>query len=302
MRGNDQAVHKWADTEIPRRLPAERMGSTPVSWRSRSARACSRRWAGPWPRRATPPPRSTTSSAGPASPRAFYEHFRDKEDCFLAAYEAAADELFARVREAQSGPDSGSSARARASRPTCAGSAAEPALARVFLIEVAAAGPRRPSAARRCATRYAEQLAELQREARRELPELSGRRWRSSTRSSRRWTISWSGASARPAVKTSASSSRSCFSSRWRCSPDRGSPRSSSNQSIVSTALPRTRRSSSASSAAAASRQLDTRSTWVSSRPAATSPAMAWHARSRPHRDPARRRRHHPSTPAAGCG
>ena len=35
----------------------------------------------------------------------FYEHFRDKEDCFIAAYEAASEELFERVRTAQSGPD-----------------------------------------------------------------------------------------------------------------------------------------------------------------------------------------------------
>src|SRR5688572_33254182 len=36
------------------------------------------------------------------SKKTFYDHFRDKLDCFLAAYEAASDELLARLREAQS--------------------------------------------------------------------------------------------------------------------------------------------------------------------------------------------------------
>src|SRR5688572_28032972 len=34
------------------------------------------------------------------SKKTFYEHFADKEECFLAAYEAASEELLERVREA----------------------------------------------------------------------------------------------------------------------------------------------------------------------------------------------------------
>ena len=34
------------------------------------------------------------------SKKTFYEHFRDKEGCFVAAYEAARDELYARVHDA----------------------------------------------------------------------------------------------------------------------------------------------------------------------------------------------------------
>src|ERR687896_2755529 len=41
------------------------------------------------------------------SKKTFYEHFRDKLDCFLAAYEAASDELLARLREGQSGASGG---------------------------------------------------------------------------------------------------------------------------------------------------------------------------------------------------
>jgi AcrR family transcriptional regulator len=107
------------------------------------------------------------------SKKTFYEHFRDKEDCFLAAYEAAADELFARVREAQSDPDSWLERTRAGISAYLRWLAAEPALARVFLIEVAAAGPRAAERREALRDRYAEQLAELQRDARRELPDLS---------------------------------------------------------------------------------------------------------------------------------
>jgi AcrR family transcriptional regulator len=67
------------------------------------------------------------------SRKTFYEHFRDKEACFLAAYDAGVDILLATMRQA--GDTRG---RVRAYLQTLA---AEPAFARTFLIEVAAAGP-----------------------------------------------------------------------------------------------------------------------------------------------------------------
>ena len=86
------------------------------------------------------------------SKKTFYEHFQDKEDCFLAAYQQASDELFRHVREAH-GAERDWLERTRAGIVAyLRWLAAEPALARVFLIEVAAAGPRRPSAASACAT------------------------------------------------------------------------------------------------------------------------------------------------------
>jgi AcrR family transcriptional regulator len=68
------------------------------------------------------------------SRKTFYEHFRDKEACFLAAYDAGVEVLLATMREA--GDTRG---RVQAYLETLA---AEPAFARTFLIEVAAAGPR----------------------------------------------------------------------------------------------------------------------------------------------------------------
>ena len=57
------------------------------------------------------------------SKKTFYEHFADKEDCFLAAYEAASEELFERVREAHATARGLARAHPRGHQaPTCAGS------------------------------------------------------------------------------------------------------------------------------------------------------------------------------------
>jgi AcrR family transcriptional regulator len=105
------------------------------------------------------------------SKKTFYEHFQDKLGCFLAAYEAASDELYEHVRAAQDGVPAASSAdrwleRTRAGiRAYLRWLAAEPALARVFLIEVAAAGPEALARRERLRDRYAERMRELQVES-----------------------------------------------------------------------------------------------------------------------------------------
>jgi AcrR family transcriptional regulator len=109
------------------------------------------------------------------SKKTFYEHFQDKEDCFLAAYEQAGGELFQHVRAAHLA-ESDWLARTRAGIGAyLRWLAAEPALARVFLIEVAAAGPRAAACRERLRDRYADLMRELQEEARAgrsPLPEL----------------------------------------------------------------------------------------------------------------------------------
>ncbi len=78
----------------------------------------------------------------------YYQQFRSKLDCFLAAFDAAAVALFAPIR-AMADP-AGSAALGPAERldrfdellgAYLDGLAAQPALARVFLVEVYAAGP-----------------------------------------------------------------------------------------------------------------------------------------------------------------
>lgn len=74
----------------------------------------------------------------------FYEHFANKEECFLAAYDAAAMTVLGAVAEAPVAPDGSPAVLARLDAALArylAVLAAEPALARTFLVEVYAAGP-----------------------------------------------------------------------------------------------------------------------------------------------------------------
>ena len=110
--------------------------------------------------------------AAGVSKMTFYQHFRDKEDCFVAAYEAAGEELFERVRAANTRPEGWLERTAAGIRAYLTWLAGDPALARAFLIEVAAAGPRAAECRERVRDRYAELMRELQDEARADIPSL----------------------------------------------------------------------------------------------------------------------------------
>jgi AcrR family transcriptional regulator len=177
-----QRVHKVeASRDIPRRLPRGSHGLDPslvaASQRARLLEAAGRAVAEKGYAAATI--EDIVRGAG-VSKKTFYEHFADKLDCFLAAYEAASDELFEHVRAAQDAPPAPGAERdgapAEAERDagewlarTRAGIhaylrwlAAEPALARVFLIEIAAAGPKALACRERLRDGYAERMRELQ--------------------------------------------------------------------------------------------------------------------------------------------
>jgi AcrR family transcriptional regulator len=170
-----QGVHKVDSApDIPRRLPRGTHGLDPslvaASQRTRLLEAVGRAVAEKGYAAATID--DVVRGAG-VSKKTFYEHFSDKLDCFLAAYEAASDELLAHVRAAQDaaqpsttlkGSDPSSwLARTRAGiHAYLRWLAAEPALARVFLIEVAAAGPEALERRERLRDRYAERMRELQ--------------------------------------------------------------------------------------------------------------------------------------------
>jgi AcrR family transcriptional regulator len=94
------------------------------------------------------------------SKKTFYEHFADKEDCFLAAYESASEELLARVQEAHGSHEDWLERTRAGIVAYLRWLAADPALARVFLIEVAAAGPRALERRERLRDRYAELIRE----------------------------------------------------------------------------------------------------------------------------------------------
>src|SRR5918992_915058 len=88
--------------DIPRRLPRGSHGLDPgvvaASQRARLLEAVGR--AGAEKGYAAATIDDIVRGAG-VSKKTFYDHFRDKLDCFLAAYEAASDELLARLRELQ---------------------------------------------------------------------------------------------------------------------------------------------------------------------------------------------------------
>jgi AcrR family transcriptional regulator len=107
------------------------------------------------------------------SRKTFYEHFANKEECFLAAYDEGVGLLLAAIDEAVRGaaPDWLAAADAGA-RCYLDNLAANPAFARTFLIEVLAAGP--AALERRTAVhrRFAEQMAALNTLARLDIGEL----------------------------------------------------------------------------------------------------------------------------------
>lgn len=97
------------------------------------------------------------------SRRSFYEQFSNKEDCFLAAYDAGVEGLLAEIAAAEEAARGagGLLASARAGTETYLQLLADnPAFARTFLIEVLGAGPE--ALARRDAVhqRFADRLAE----------------------------------------------------------------------------------------------------------------------------------------------
>ena len=96
------------------------------------------------------------------SKRTFYEHFADKEACFLALYSETSDELLALIASATAAAGGPWEARLGAA----AGAyfervAAEPELIRAALLEIQAAGPRARELRREVQRRHAEQLRSL---------------------------------------------------------------------------------------------------------------------------------------------
>src|SRR4051812_36310043 len=81
------------------------------------------------------------------SRKTFYEHFADKLECFLAAYDAGVEVLLANIQAAWDGPGSFAERQGAAVDAYLRTLAGAPDFARTFLIEALAAGP--PALARR---------------------------------------------------------------------------------------------------------------------------------------------------------
>jgi AcrR family transcriptional regulator len=107
------------------------------------------------------------------SRKTFYEQFANKEECFLAAYDAGVDRLLAAIDAAVDAPaPDWLTATRHAVAVYLETMAARPAFARAFLIEVLGAGA--PALARRDVVqeRFAAQLAAIHHRARADIPEI----------------------------------------------------------------------------------------------------------------------------------
>jgi len=110
-------------------------------------------------------------SAG-VSRKTFYEHFANKEACFLEAYDAGVQVLLATIDDAVAAAPDWLRAVTDGLRAYLDTLAANPAFARTFLVEILAAGPLAIERRGAVHARFAEQIAANHRAARADVPEL----------------------------------------------------------------------------------------------------------------------------------
>jgi AcrR family transcriptional regulator len=106
------------------------------------------------------------------SKRTFYEHFADREACFLACYAYGGELALRAVAEAAGGGGPWPQRVRAATRAYLAALQARPALTRTLLVEVGGAGPRALALRREVLQRFARLLCELVETGRRDHPEL----------------------------------------------------------------------------------------------------------------------------------
>ena len=111
------------------------------------------------------------SGAG-VSRKTFYEHFADKEECFLAAWDTGVQVVFDAIRAANERAGDPIGRMRSGLRAYLETLAAEPAFARSFFIEVVAAGPRAEARRAEVHARFADLFATMHDQARREMPQL----------------------------------------------------------------------------------------------------------------------------------
>ncbi len=106
------------------------------------------------------------------SKRTFYEHFADKEDCFLAAYRELAEQTMEAIAAAVDVDAPWEDQISAAVRVYLGVLDSRPKLTRAFFLGINAAGPRGIALRREVLERFAELTRSLLDEARRRRPEL----------------------------------------------------------------------------------------------------------------------------------
>lgn len=101
-----------------------------------------------------------------ASRRTFYEHFRDRDDCYLALYEVSIDRLVWLFEQSLVPQDDWFAEIVGASQVYLAGLVAIPALARAGIAEMTSLGPRALESRRKGLQRLADVLIRLHEDAR----------------------------------------------------------------------------------------------------------------------------------------
>jgi AcrR family transcriptional regulator len=95
------------------------------------------------------------------SRRTFYEHFADKEACFLAAYDAVSDGVLAGIAAAAAQADGWEERILASVQAYLQALAAEPVVARVFIVEILSAGPAALARRREVLRRFAAHIQSL---------------------------------------------------------------------------------------------------------------------------------------------
>jgi AcrR family transcriptional regulator len=106
------------------------------------------------------------------SKRTFYEHFADREACFLACYEHGGELALRAVADAAGRGGPWPQRVRAATRAYLAALQARPALTRTLLVEVGGAGPRALALRRAVLERFARLLCDLVEAGRHDHPEL----------------------------------------------------------------------------------------------------------------------------------
>jgi AcrR family transcriptional regulator len=95
------------------------------------------------------------------SKRTFYEHFPDKEACFLAAYVAVSNDLLGRIARAAAEHTGIHEQITAAARAYFAGLEERPAITRTFLVDIHAAGPAAIELRRKIHQQFADMIRSL---------------------------------------------------------------------------------------------------------------------------------------------
>jgi AcrR family transcriptional regulator len=106
------------------------------------------------------------------SKRTFYEHFPDKDACFIACYETLSDMVLQAIVDAMSGELPWAKRMRASTRAYLSTLESQPALTRTLMMDIYAAGPQALRVRRQVQRRFADNLRRIVDQGRKENPKL----------------------------------------------------------------------------------------------------------------------------------